>query len=85
MRIILLLACPENSIAFLQIDLRTMLELLIHPVKLEVVKNWASFFFIFLVVMLAFGILVLIVMLWLPWRPHDGVNFQDLCSQSLLI
>lgn len=84
MRIILLLACPENSIAFLQIGLRTMLELLIHPVKLQVVKNWASFF-IFLVVMLAFGILVLIVTLWLPWRPHDGVNFQDLCSQSLLI
>lgn len=61
MGIILLLACPENSIAFLQIGLRTMLELPIPPVKLEVGENWASFFFFFLVVVLVFGILVLIV------------------------
>lgn len=46
MRIILPLACPENSIAFLQIGFRAMLELLRHPVTLEVVKNWASFFYL---------------------------------------
>lgn len=40
----LLLACTENSIAFLWIVLRTVLELLILPVKLEVVEKWTSFF-----------------------------------------
>lgn len=45
MVIILLFACPENGIAFLQICLRTMLELPIPPVKLEVGENWAFFFF----------------------------------------
>lgn len=55
----LLLACPENSIVFLWIVLRTMLELLILPVKLEVVEK-LTFFFLFPIVFLAFGNLVLI-------------------------
>lgn len=55
----LLLACPENSIVCLWIVLRPMLELLILPVKLEVVEK-LTFFFLFPIVFLAFGNLVLI-------------------------